>query len=165
MEPPSENTESRDEPADGGPAEEQRGKRKRTASPDGGGWNMISPDFMKAVISATGSAVAAAIHSSQTEQQRVVEKADAESAQHAADLIGYDAQLKAKDEEMSDLGVKLTNQCRLSDELKRDTEAKDKEIAGLREEMKRVKEMSGSKDKELAGLQAAEVQLQVGMRV
>jgi len=31
--------------------------------------------------------------------------------------------------------------------------------------MKRVKEMSGSKDKELAGLQAAEVQLQVGMRV
>jgi predicted RNase H-like nuclease (RuvC/YqgF family) len=126
---------------------------------------MISPDVMKAVISATGSAVAAAIHSSQMEQQRVVEKADAESAQHAADLIGYNAQLKAKDEEMSDLGVKLTNQCSLSDELKRDTEAKDKEIAGLREEMKRVKEMSGSKDKELAGLRAAEVQLQVGMRV
>jgi predicted RNase H-like nuclease (RuvC/YqgF family) len=160
MDPPSENTESHDAPADGGPA-----KRKRTASPDGGDRNMISPDVMKAVISATGSAVAAAIHSSQMEQQRVVEKADAESAQHAADLIGYNAQLKAKDKEMSDLGVKLTKQCSLSDELKRDTEAKDKEIAGLREEMKRVKEMSGSKDKELAGLQAAEVQLQVGMRV
>jgi len=135
MDPPSENTESHDAPADGGPA-----KRKRTASPVGGDRNMISPDVMKAVISATGSAVAAAIHSSrqaQTERHRVMEKklqeADAESAQHAADLIGYDAQLKAKDKEMSDLGVKLTNQCSLSDELKRDTEAKDKEIAGLRE--------------------------------
>ena len=84
-------------------SDEENHKRKRTASPVG---NMISPDVMKAVISATGSAVASAINLSgqaQMEQQRVAEKklqeaeikCDADNAQRAADLIKHDAQLKS----------------------------------------------------------------------
>ena len=114
----------RDEPADGGSggavngdddddedqrprtsgSDGERTKRRRTAFPDGGGPNMISLDVMKAVISATGSAVTSAINSSgqtQIEQQRVAEKklqeaemkSVAENAQRAAD-----AQLKAMDD-------------------------------------------------------------------
>jgi hypothetical protein len=82
----------------------ERNKRKRTASPV---VNVISPDFMKAVISATGSAVTSAINTSgqaHIEQQRVAEKklqeagmkSDAENAQRVADLVRYE--LKAKDE-------------------------------------------------------------------
>ena len=135
----------------------ERTKRRRTASPDGGGQNMISPDLMKAVISstisATGSAVASAIHSSgqaQMEQHRVAEKKlqeaemkyVAENAQRAADLVGHNAQLKAKDERLSEQQGQVS-------ELKLDAEAKDKEIAGLREDMEKT---SDSKDLQIAAL-------------
>jgi hypothetical protein len=149
----------------------ERTKRRRTASPDGGGQNMISPDLMKAVISstisATGSAVASAIHSSgqaQMEQHRVAEKKlqeaemkyIAENAQRAADLVGHNAQLKAKDERLSEQQGQVS-------ELKLDAEAKDKEIAVLQakleqisdskdEEMTKAKEISVSKDEEIAAL-------------
>jgi hypothetical protein len=86
-------------------SDEENHKRKRAVSPD---VNMISLDVMKAVISATGSAVTMAINSSgqaHMEQQRVAEKklqeagmkSDAENAQRAADLVKntYEAQLKA----------------------------------------------------------------------